>query len=555
MSVLPDGVAYITGTSVAVTVSASKSGFTAPPDEQRTVPVDLTAPTGTTYTAPDSAQVGDPIELMSPSVVAADIKGYEAAGLPLGLVIAATTGVISGTPETADINTASVTVTVTDTAGNTATVDIEFPAVDKGTQTLTGFAYSPASVQFGDDAPTLTGPSGAQTTLSYSVSADSVNVCGVAATTGALTLNGMGACAVTVTAAGSDDYNEASVTVTVTVQAAGVLVLNLAAIATDNTINIAEKAAGFDITGDTGTEAGVDVRVRIGTETLTDTSADDAGTATWSVSVPGGAAYIAGTSVAVTVSASKSGFTAPPDEQRTVPVDLTAPTGTTYTAPDSAQVGDPIELMSPSVVAADIKGYEAAGLPLGLVIAATTGVISGTPETADINPASVTVTVTDTADNTATVDIEFPAVAKGTQTLTGFAYSPASVQFGDDAPTLTGPSGAQTTLSYSVSADSVNVCGVAATTGALTLNGMGACAVTVTAAGSDDYNEASVTVTVTVQAAGVLVLNLDAIATDNTINIAEKAAGFDITGDTGTEAGVDVRVRDRHGDADRHLGG
>ncbi|WP_428098668.1 putative Ig domain-containing protein [Candidatus Rariloculus sp.] len=542
VSVLPDA-SYITGTSVAVTVSASKSGFTAPPDEQRTVPVDLTAPTGTTYTAPDSAQVGDPIELMSPSVVAADIKGYEAAGLPLGLVIAATTGVISGTPETADINTASVTVTVTDTADNTATVNIEFPAVDKGTQTLTGFAYNPASVQFGDDAPTLTGPSGAQTTLSYSVSADSVNVCGVAATTGVLTLNGVGACAVTVTAAGTDNYNEASVTVTVTVQAAGVLVLNLAAIATDNTINIAEKAAGFDITGDTGTEAGVDVRVQIGTETLTDTSADDAGTATWSVSVLPDASYITGTSVAVTVSASKSGFTAPPDEQRTVPVDLTAPTGTTYTAPDSAQVGDPIELMSPSVVAADIKGYEAAGLPPGLVIAATTGVISGTPETADINTASVTVTVTDTADNTATVDIEFPAVAKGAQTLTGFAYNPASVQFGDDAPTLTGPSGAQTTLSYSVSADSVNVCGVAATTGVLTLNGVGACAVTVTAEGTDNYNEASVTVTVTVQAAGVLVLNLAAIATDNTINIAEKTAGFDITGDTGTEAGVDVRVQ------------
>ena len=112
----------------------------------------------------------------------------------------------------------------------------------------------------------------------------------------------------------------------------------------------------------------MDVRVQIGTETLTDTSADDAGTATWSVSVLPDTSYITGTSVAVTVSASKSGFAAPPDEQRTVPVDLTAPTGTTYTAPDSAQVGDPIELMSPSVVAADIKGYEAAGLPPGLAL-------------------------------------------------------------------------------------------------------------------------------------------------------------------------------------------
>ena len=95
--------------------------------------------------------------------------------------------------------------------------------------------------------------------------------------------------------------------------------------------------------------------------------------------------------------------------------------------------------------------------------------------------------------------IEFPAVAKGAQTLTGFAYSPSSVQFGATAPTLTAPSGAQTALIYSVSEDSASVCGVAATTGALTINGVGACAVTVTAEGTDNYNEASVTVTVTVQ--------------------------------------------------------
>ena len=84
-----------------------------------------------------------------------------------------------------------------------------------------------------------------------------------------------------------------------TVQTAGALVLNLGVIAGDNTINIAEKAGGFSIGGDTGTEIGVEVTVGIGTGTLAATSADNAGTATWSVSVPADASYITGTSLDV----------------------------------------------------------------------------------------------------------------------------------------------------------------------------------------------------------------------------------------------------------------
>ena len=92
----------------------------------------------------------------------------------------------------------------------------------------------------------------------------------------------------TATAAGTANYNEAAATFTVTVLSAGNLALNVAApIATDNIVNIAEKAAGFDIGGDTGTEAGVGVTVTVGTTELSATSADVAGTAAWSVRVPG----------------------------------------------------------------------------------------------------------------------------------------------------------------------------------------------------------------------------------------------------------------------------
>ena len=314
----------------------------------------------------------------------------------------------------------------------------------KGNQTLTGFAYSSATVTYGGTAPAVTAPGGVQTTLSYS--ATPATVCTVDASTGALTPVEVGACVITATAAGTADWNQATATFTVTVAAAGALALNLDTIAGDDTVNSAEKAAGFTIGGATGSEGGVSVSVTLGSQSpLTATSGSGGA---WSVAVPADAAYLTGTSVAVTVSASKTGYTPPSDVTRALAVDLTAPAAS-YTAPSSLQVGVAVSAMTPSTTDTDIASYGATGLPPGLGIDAGTGVVSGTPDTADVNTASATVTVTDTAGNPATVSITFPAVAKGNQTLTGFAYSPATVTYGDTAPAVTAPGGVQTTLSYS----------------------------------------------------------------------------------------------------------
>ena len=533
---VPADASYITGASVDVAVNASKTGYTSPSAVQRTLTVDLTAPTAPTYTAPSALKVGVAIATMSPTG-GIGIDAYSATGLPPGLGIAAATGAISGTPDTAQASTADATVTVSDLAGNTAEVSITFPAVARGDQTLTGFGYSASSVAFGSTAPTVTAPTGVQTTLSYSATPSTV--CTVTASSGALTLAGLGDCVITATAAGADDYNEATARFTVAVRAAGALVLNLDTIATDDRVNIAEKTAGFTISGDTGTEGSVDVTVRIGTETLTATSADNAGTATWSVSVPADASYITGTSVDVAVNATKTGYTAADSVTRALTVDLTAPTAPTYTAPASLQVGVAITAMSPTG-GIGIDAYSATGLPPGLGIAAATGAISGTPDTAQASTADATVTVSDLAGNTAEVSITFPAVAKGDQALTGFGYSASSVAFGSTAPTVTAPGGVETTLSYSATPSTV--CSVDSTTGALTLAGVGSCVITATAAGTANYNETTVTFTVTVQAAGALVLNLDTVASDNTINIDEKASGFTISGDTGSQAEVSVTV-------------
>ena len=66
------------------------------------------------------------------------------------------------------------------------------------------------------------------------------------------------------------------------------------------------------------------------------------------------------------------------------------------------------------------------------------------------------------------------------------------------------------------------MCTVDAGSGALTLAGMGDCVVIATAAGTANYNQATAPFTVTVQPAGTLALNLDPIARDDTVNIAER---------------------------------
>ena len=527
---------YITEPGVTVTVNASLSGYTDAVEVTRELMIDLTAPSSRTYTAPTALQVGAAIAALSPSTDDTD-DSHSVDALPSGLGIDAITGAITGTPDTAGTGTQTTTVTITDTAGNTSEATIAFPAVAKGDQDLAGFAYTPANVTFNAPVPTLTPPTGAQTTLAYT--ATPAEVCTVDPISGALTINGVGACEITATAPANDNFDEAAATFTVTVASAGTLALTLDAIATDNIVNIDEQAAGFTITGNTGAIGGATVTITVGTETpLTATSAG-ADTATWSVSILESATYITEPGVTVTVNASLSGYSDAVEVTRELMIDLTAPSSRTYTAPTALQVGEAIAALSPSTDDTD-DSHSVDALPSGLAINAITGAITGTPDTAGTGTQTTTVTITDTAGNTSEATIAFPAVAKGDQDLAGFAYTPANVTFNAPVPTLTPPTGAQTTLAYT--ATPAEVCTGDAISGELTINGVGTCEITATAPANDNFDEAAATFTVTVASAGTLALNLDAIATDNIVNIDEQAAGFTITGNTGAIGGATVTI-------------
>ena len=533
---------YVVEPSVAVTVVATKTGHTDASEVTRPLAVDLTAPSSPSYTAPSSLRVGVAIGSLSPSSTSdTDIASYDAAGLPAGLVIAAVTGVISGTPSEAKATETTATVTVTDTGGNTTEEEVTFPVVSKGSQVLSGFSYSSSSVTYGADEPTVVAPTGAQTPVTYA--ATPTDVCTVNPDTGALTIVGLGNCVVTASAAGDANYEAAAeVTFTVQVLSAGMLSVALETIADDDIVNAAEHGLGFAISGTVTTGAsvavdGASVTVEVGATELTATTASDG---TWSVNVGSDASYVVEPSVAVTVAATKSGHTDASEETRTLAVDLTAPSSRVYTVPLSLQVGVAMGSLSPSSTSdTDIASYDAAGLPAGLVIAAATGEISGTPSEAKATETTATVTVTDTGGNTTEISVVFPVVSKGSQVLSGFSYSSSSVTYGDGSLAVVAPTGAQTPVTYAATPE--EVCTVEPDTGALTIVGLGNCVVTASAAGDANYEaSAEVTSTVQVLSAGMLSVALETIADDDIVNAAEHGLGFAISGTVTTGGSVAV---------------
>ena len=308
---------------------------------------------------------------------------YSATGLPAGLSINSSTGLISGTPTTA--GTSSVTVTATDTTGAHGSASFTWtvnPAANTvsvtnpGNQTGTVGTAVSLQIQASDSA--------SGQTLTYSATGLPAGL-SINSSTGLIsgTPTTAGTSSVTVTATDTTGASgSASFTWTVNPAANTVSVTNpgnqtgTVGTAVSLQIQASDSASGQTLTySATGLPAGLSINSSTGLISGTPTTAGTSSvtvTATDTTGAHGSASF----TWTVNPAANTVSVTNPGNQ-----------TGTVGTAVS-------LQIQASDSASGQTLTYSATGLPAGLSINSSTGLISGTPTTAGTS--SVTVTATDT---------------------------------------------------------------------------------------------------------------------------------------------------------------
>ena len=392
----------------------------------------------------------------------ATITSWAATGLPAGLSINATTGVVSGTPTTT--GTSTVKVTATDSGGYSGSVSFTWTVKDLVTVTSPGtktssvnVAISPLTMKATDSNPSATITSWAATGLpaGLSINATTGVVSGTPTTTGTSTVK--------VTATDSGGYS-GSVSFTwtvkdlVTVTSPGTKTSSVNVAISPLTMKATDSNPSATITSwaATGLPAGLSINATTGVVSGTPTTT---GTSTVKVTATDSGGYSGSVSFTWTVKDLVT-VTSPGTKTSSVNVAISP---LTMKATDS----------NPS---ATITSWAATGLPAGLSINATTGVVSGTPTTTGTS--TVKVTATDSGGYSGSVSFTWTVkdlvtvTSPGTKTSSvNVAISPLTMKATDSNPSATITSWAATGLpaGLSINATTGVVSGTPTTTGTSTV--------------------------------------------------------------------------------------
>ena len=411
------GTPTVEATLAAYTVTGSNaSGST-------TVALTLTvtnlAPANLTYaTNPATYTVGTAITANSPSSTGGVITSYTVSpALPAGLVLNATTGILSGTP-TAATALAVYTVTGTNAAGNTTVaLTLTVSSAPQPPANLT-YATNPATYTVGTaitpNSPSSTG--GAITAYSVSPALPT----GLSLDTASGLIAGtptLAAAQAVYVVTGSNGSGSTTVSLTLTVNDVSGPPAGLR-----YATNPASYTVGATITPNTPSSTGGTITAYSVTPTLPT-----------GLSLHATTGVLSGTPTSAAAQAVYSITGTNPQGSTTANLTLTVtaaptpPAGLTYSAnPVTYPFGVAITPNTPSSTGGAIDSYSVTpALPAGLVLDATTGILSGTPSAATVQTVYV-VTGTNAAGLT---------TAPVTLTVSDAPVPPSGLTYSDPGPT------------------------------------------------------------------------------------------------------------------------